>query len=193
MPTRPKPVSVLRNEKRSHRTKAELEHREKAENALLTGESMVEKPEVKADDAAHAVFLRARYLLRKIGKSDALYENIINRYAQLAAECRDFERKRETFHKRSLALDQKFENQGAETPEEELIRPTEYFKLSAQLQAQVLGLDKQVQAKRKMLLDIEKECVMTISAALRAIPKQEQEEDDNDPMAEFLASRPHVV
>ena len=35
MPTRPKPVSVLRNEKRSHRTKAELEHREKAENALL--------------------------------------------------------------------------------------------------------------------------------------------------------------
>ena len=82
MPTRPKPVSVLRNEKRSHRTKAELEHREKAENALLTGESMVEKPEVKADDAAHAVFLRARYLLRKIGKSDALYENIINRYAQ---------------------------------------------------------------------------------------------------------------
>ena len=44
-----------------------------------------------------------------------------------------------------------------------------------------------------MLLDIEKECVMTISAALRAIPKQEQEEDDNDPMAEFLASRPHVV
>lgn len=139
------------------------------------------------------MFLRARYLLRKIGKSDALYENIINRYAQLAAECRDFERKRETFHKRSLALDQKFENQGAETPEKERIRPTEYFKLSAQLQAQVLGLDKQVQAKRKMLLDIEKECVMTISAALRAIPKQEQEEDDNDPMAEFLASRPHVV
>ena len=193
MPTRPKPVSVLRNEKRSHRTKAELEHREKAENPVRAGESRVERPEVQADDAAHAGFLRARYLLRKIGKSDALYENIINRYAQLAAECRDFERKRETFHKRSLALDQKFENQGAETPEEERIRPTEYFKLSAQLQAQVLGLDKQVQAKRKMLLDIEKECVMTISAALRAIPKQEQEEDDNDPMAEFLASRPHVV
>jgi hypothetical protein len=36
----------------------------------------------------------------------------------------------------------------------------------------MIECDRQVQAKRKMLLDIEKENIMTIAAALRSIPKK---------------------
>jgi hypothetical protein len=37
-----------------------------------------------------------------------------------------------------------------------------------------MSIDKMVQTKRKMLLDIEKENIMTIAAALRSIPKKEE-------------------
>ena len=40
------------------------------------------------------------------------------------------------------------------------------------------AIDKQIQSKRKMLLDIEKENVMTIASALRSIPKKEDKETD---------------
>ena len=36
----------------------------------------------------------------------------------------------------------------------------EYYKLQAQMQKSLLALDRQVQAKRKMLLDIEKEKIL---------------------------------
>ena len=47
------------------------------------------------------------------------------------------------------------------------------------MQKNIVSLDKQIQAKRKMLLDIEKENVMTIASALRSIPKKEDKEADN--------------
>ena len=38
----------------------------------------------------------------------------------------------------------------------------------------LLGYDRQVQAKRKMMGDIEKENVMTIAASLRTVPKKQE-------------------
>ncbi len=81
-----KPVEVLEQEKRSHRTKEELDYRRGQEAGLLTGTRMKEEPEVKADPAAHKEFTRARKLLGKIGRDDALYQNVINRYAKLKSE-----------------------------------------------------------------------------------------------------------
>lgn len=182
----PKSVYLLEG----HRTKAEKANREKQENALLTGESLVMSKAVSENPDARAIFLRIRKLLRKIGKADALYEQSINRYALIAAECADFERKREVFHERALALDQAFDAQDEDTPEKERIRQVDYFRLSAQLQGQVVALDKQVQAKRRMMLDIEKESIMTISSALRAIPKAPPDEDSkDDPMTQMLRRR----
>lgn len=186
-----KPANVIRMEKSGHRTNAELDWREAHENALLTGENLVESKAVAADPVAHAIFLRVRKLLRKIGKSDALYEQVINRYALIAAECADFERKREVFHERALALDQAFEDQSP--GDDDYIKPVDYFRLSAQLQGQVVALDKQVQTKRRMLLDIEKECVMTISSALRAIPKAPPDDSADDPLSKLLESRRGIV
>ena len=62
----------------------------------------------------------------------------------------------------------------------------------ARMSASMLNCDKQIQAKRKMLLDIEKENVMTIAAALRSIPKKEKDEEEDDPMTALLKKRQRV-
>ena len=49
---------------------------------------------------------------------------------------------------------------------------TEYITLQNDLSKMAISYDRQIQTKRKMLFDIEKENVMTIAAALRSIPKQ---------------------
>ena len=180
MPTPPKPIVVLETEKKSHRTKAEKEQRRRAEEALLTGQAMREKPQVKQDDIAHKEFLRRKKLFERIGKNDDLNANVVNRYCQLYAECIAFEEKRERFAQRAQSLE--------DNPD---INPDlNYYKTLSSLQAQVLAIDKQVQAKRKMMLDIEKECLMTVASALRSIPKKPAEEEA-DPMQQLLQRRAH--
>ena len=49
MPTPPKPYAVLAGERKSHRTKAELEQRKEAEESLLSGVKIKETPEVRAN------------------------------------------------------------------------------------------------------------------------------------------------
>lgn len=56
---------------------------------------------------------------------------------------------------------------------------SEYYNLINDMQKNIVNLDKQIQSKRKMLLDIEKENVMTIASALRCIPKKDNKEADN--------------
>lgn len=156
-----KSTDVLDEEGRSHRTKAEMKQRAEAEKALATGKKLAERREVKENPIAHREFKRVNRLLSTIGKNDALYEAIINRYCQLQAECADFERKRELFCENLEDLMVADE-----------IAPETRYRLQAQMQKSILDADKQVQAKRKMIFDIEKECAMTISAAMRSIPKK---------------------
>ncbi|MFR4564246.1 MAG: hypothetical protein ACLT5O_06865, partial [Anaerotignum sp.] len=59
-----------------------------------------------------------------------------------------------------------------------------FYKLKNQMQKNIIDLDKQVQAKRKMLMDIEKENIMTIASALRNVPKKE--ETPTNPLLEVL-------
>ena len=123
---------------------------------------------------AHSEFLRLKKLLETIQKNDALYEAVINRYALLYAECLDFENKRETFFQSVETL----QDEREKLLDEGGMSLPQYFKLLSELQRKVLDLDKQVQAKRKMMLDIEKENIMTIASALRNVPKKEDMEDD---------------
>ena len=46
------------------------------------------------------------------------------------------------------------------------------------MQKNIIDLDRQVQAKRRMLLEIEMENVMTIAASLRSIPKKVDKAED---------------
>ena len=168
MPTPPKPYIVLANEKKSHRTKKELNQRKQGEEALSTGVAMKERPEVKSNPIAHKEFLRLNKLLKEIQKNDAINELVINRYCMLVAECFDFGEKRESFY-RDI---QELVNDKDKLIDSEEMSLSAYYKMKYNLQTTIINLDKQVQSKRKMLLDIEKENIMTIASALRSIPKK---------------------
>ncbi len=173
-----KPVAVLRAEGKSHRTKAEIEKRKKEEAAFATGVPLKEKAETKKNITAHKEFLRITKLFTEIGKCDALYENIINRYCMLYGECRDFEERRDSFYLDLIKLAESFDAGKWEEREDA------YFKLKCEMQKNIVNLDKQVQAKRKMMMDIEKENIMTVSSVLRNIPKTE--EKDENPLLAIL-------
>ncbi|KXG42868.1 hypothetical protein U473_01605 [Tepidibacillus decaturensis] len=65
---------------------------------------------------------------------------------------------------------------------------TEKTQFRMKLQSQILSLDKSLMAKRKMVLDISKENIMTIQSALRSIPKT-PENQEQSLMASFLNKR----
>ena len=62
--------------------------------------------------------------------------------------------------------------------DEEEMTMKEYYNLELGMQKNLVSLDKQVQAKRKMLLDIEKENIMTIASALRSVPKKTEKKEN---------------
>ena len=137
MPTPPKPYLVLKNEGKSHRTKAELKQREQGEKALATGTALKERPEVKSNPVAHKEFIRLNKLLKSIEKNDAIYESVINRYCMLQAECFDFEEKRESFYRdiQKLASDKDRLIDSGE------ISLSAYYKLKNNMQSQIIALE----------------------------------------------------
>lgn len=171
-----KPISVITNEKKCHRTKKEIKQREQAEKSLETGEYLKERDEVKSDANAHKEFARIKLLLVKLDKNDALFEGIINRYCLLTSECLGFE---ERIKKLTNSIKQ-LENDYAE----EKIEAEFYYNKIDSLQKSIINYDKQIMTKRKMLLDIEKENIMTIASALRSIPKKV--EDKSSKLLEAL-------
>ena len=171
MPTPPKPYKILKAENKSHRTKAEMKLRKEGEQALSTATKIKERKEVKKNKIAHKEFKRIEKLLQNIDKNDAIYEAVINRYCLLQAECLEFEEKRERFFNDMEKIEEQYVND-----EDYTIK--EYYSLINSMQKNILDIDKQIQSKRKMMLDIEKENVMTIASALRNIPKKEEKEDN---------------
>lgn len=170
MPTPAKPFSVLTSEGKSHRTKAELKLREEGKKALSTNIKIKERNEVKQNKFAHREFQRIIKLLENIDKNDAFYEVVINRYCLLQAECLDFEEKREKFYNDMSKLEDEYN--------QDEMSMSEYYSLINDMQKNIVNLDKQIQSKRKMLLDIEKENIMTIASQLRNIPKKPEENEN---------------
>lgn len=184
MPTPTKPYRVLATEKKSHRTKAELKIREEGEKALSTDIELKERKEVKQNKVAHKEFKRIQKILRNIDKNDAIYEAVINRYCLLQAECSDLEERREECYNLISKLREEEKELIEELKDREEIEELvdyklEYAKSLTKMMSSMLSIDKQIQSKRKMLLDIEKENVMTIASALRCIPKKEDKDADN--------------
>ena len=181
MPTPPKPFKVLTSEKKSHRTKAELKKRQEGEKSLSTDIELKERKEVKQNKVAHKEFKRIEKLLKNIDKNDAIYEAVINRYCLLQAECADLEERKEEFYRLVFELKEEMKSVTDNMEDVENIAnyKLEYAKSIAKIMSSMNAIDKQIQSKRKMLLDIEKENVMTIASALRCIPKKEEKEANN--------------
>lgn len=168
-----KPLSLVKG----HRTKAEKKVRAKAENNLITGFSLKEWSDVKADEIAHKEFLRLKKILKTIDKDDGLHEGVINRYCLLHSECKKFEDLKKSCNGDALELYVSRQN-----GEMDLLT---YLNQRDKIQNRFLTLDKKIMEKRKMMLDIEKENIMTIQSALRSIPKKEQPKQESA-MAAFL-------
>ena len=156
MPTPPKPFTVLTSEKKSHRTKAELKKRQEGEQSLSTDIELKERKEVKQNKVAHEEFKRVQKILKNIDKNDAIYEAVINRYCSLQAECFDLEERREECYNLISKLREEEKELIEELKDREDIDALidyklEYAKSLAKMMATMLSIDKQVQAKRKML------------------------------------------
>jgi len=185
MPSIIKPMSVIKAEGNKNRlTKADMKVREDAEKSLATEESFKEWTNTNKNKVAHKEFLRLKRMFKKIDKDDALLEGIINRYCLIHAECFDFETKLKRTDELILKLEEKYD--GLDTDESTFNELREFATSISGLIKQVIYLDKQIMAKRKMLLDIEKENIMTIASQLRSIPKKEIKKDEEDPMAGFM-------
>jgi hypothetical protein len=181
MPTPPKPVRVLADERKSHRTQAELAQRKAAEAELITGKHMQMWADVKTDPIAKKEFTRVKALLKKIGKDDALYEGVVNRYAQMKSECVAYEQ--------SIEAQRAIMAEATEKHQDKALEFLEFVKILQEAYGNIARFDRQIQAKRKMMLDIEKENIMTIASALRSIPKKAGSKEQPTGMQKFMNQR----
>lgn len=176
-----KTVGVIKAEGKSHRTKAELKAREEAEQSVLSGKKLFERSEVSRNKTAHKEFLRVSKLMAAIGKDDALYSSGINTYCQLYAEITKLEKDIQHIDELAEALEDKF-NELKDLDFEQVMSFTSKI---IKLQEKKLTIGTAIDRKRNMMLAIDKENVMTISAALRNIPKTPQKKEN--PLLEALA------
>lgn len=169
-----KPISVLKDEKKSHRTKEEMKEREASEQELLTGITLKEDNRVKKNKVAHNEYKRVRNLFKTIGKNDNIYGAVINRYCLIVSECRELEERRDMANEMVDSVRKSFgefleaSGMSAEDKADKLLELADKM---VKLSSLYLAYDKQVMSKRKMLFDIEKENIMTVAGALRSIPK----------------------
>lgn len=192
-----KPVST----NRKHLTKAEIEQRSAAENSLLSGKKISERKRVKADAVAHAEYRRVVALMRAIGKDDALYSEQINRYSELFAEGEFYKDlaaglRHELSELNALSyevtaacrqisdiseeLDEFSAEQLCGNVSAVLEALDELMKQRGALLKQISDVDTKIKQKREAMLAIERENCMTVSAALRTIPKDVHKDEEDE-------------
>lgn len=167
-----KSAEVLKNERKSHRTKAEMALRKEAEQAVLTGIKMRERREVAETPVAHVEFLRVRNLMSKVQKNDALYESVINDYCEYLADIARYREMRSVL----IAALGELKDAGAE--------PGERYRLLSQMYGRIMDCDKQMQTYHKKRFDIERENGFTLASAMRSIPKVPEKK--SNPLLEAL-------
>lgn len=149
---------------------------------MLSREKLFERKSVREDSEAHKEYLRVRKLLDKIGKADALYGAVLNRYCELYAETVAYAARMKELNGIIDSLSEKFnalENVGYE-------EISAFGKQLTRLIGQVNSMDGLIMQKRKMMFDIEKENCMTVSSAIRTIPKSAAKTEEN-PLLKLLS------
>lgn len=173
-----KPAAMIKAEGKSHRTKAEIKAREENEAALCSGKKMTERPEVKADPVAHKEYVRVKKLVVKLDKNDDRFTAVLNRYCLLYSECRRYEEMILEASQEISRLSADFEQMQFSSAKERMKAAANFIENKTGLLRQIDRFDGILMQKRKMMLDIEKENVMTVSAALRSIPKTPEKQNN---------------
>lgn len=192
-----KPVST----NKKHLTSAEVEQRTRYENSLLSGKKITERKRVKSDPIAHAEYKRVTALMRAIGKDDALYAEQINRYSELFSEAEFYKDLSVNLRGELSALDalsrevtaaarqitdisEEFDEESARelvgNVNSLLDTLAELLRERGNLMRQLDCADTKIKQKREAMLAIERENCMTVSAALRTIPKEVEKPEDDE-------------
>lgn len=171
MPGAAKPTNLLKLEKKGHRTKAELEYRERGEKALKTGAAFLESPQVRKDKIAHLEFLRLRRLYAKQGLEivDALDQQVINRYCLEVSN---------THRLQEILVRLDAELQLAEDVEDRL-------RLYDLINKTNVAMGK----NKDLLLKYEDRLFLNPAARIKAVPKTPPREEKPAGMAAFMAKR----
>lgn len=163
-----------------HRTAAEKELRSSTEAELMSGLEMRESEEVKSNEIAHGLFKKLKRNLKAIGKFDALFENVVNRYCIIYAETY---RLAELYDRILDDLEELNRQWDAKT-----IAYEKYIESKAELYGHLGSVEKRVNKKRDMLFAIEKENLMTMQGVLRSVPKKPLASEE-DPLEGILGRR----
>lgn len=174
-----KPINLI-DKKKTHLTKEQRNLREKAEADSLSGIPMSETATVKKDKIAHKEFLRLKKLLGGIGKDDALYETVINRYCELLSECENLKIQRLNTEELVQEIRKEIKDFAKTELDPEMKAATliELTKAIVSMQKTTNKIDSLLNQKRTMLFGIEKENIFTIASALRTVPKQAEKKED---------------
>lgn len=164
-----KPVQLIKLEGKSHRTKKELEHREKAEKSLYTGTAFKESPAVKGDPVAHREFMRLKKLYKKIEYVDGLDEQIINRYCMMVSQEQSIQR---------LIADMNAD-----------VANCEEFADRLELYNAISGAVAKLTQIRNMLIKLEDRLFLNPTARIKSIPKTPPEKEKGSAMAQFMKRR----
>ena len=164
-----KPTAMILTEKKSHRTKAEIETRQKSEKALYTGVHFAESQQVADNQIAHTEFIRLNSLYDKIAYVDALDQNIINRYCLEVAQLYDLQSHVARLH---LDLDM------VEAAEDRM-------KIYDMIIKTYASMDK----SKAILLKYEDRLFLTPAGRMRAIPKTPPQEESESGFAAFFKGR----
>lgn len=152
------------------RGRKENKAREEAEENLYSGIPIMEWKEVKEDAEAHKEFLRVKKVFKSIGKDDGLFETTINTYCLLLSECKEMQNNIRTM--------------------KQWVNEAVNMAIKMEISKHMLQVEKLLQLKRNHLFTIQKENMMTLAGALRAIPKKQLETDEvEDPMESLLKRR----
>ncbi len=179
-----KPLALVEG----HRTKDEIKTRRDAEKSMLTGAQMKISFSAKDHPAAAKEFRRIKKLLAEIKKDDDLYAQIICTYCLLVEECEQIKDIRNQFVESKYELERDYRDGLTGDPDTDGMKASEYYRLLAKLSGSIIDCDKQLMAKRKMILDISRENIMTVQSALRSIPKKPEEKKPTG-MGAFMQKR----
>ena len=171
MPGAAKPVNLLRMEGKGHRTKAEMDYRERGEKAMKTGREFKVSPLVKKDKIAHSEFLRLKRLFSKMETElvDALDQQIINRYCLEVSN---------TYTLQEMLLQLSSDLENAESMEDRM-----------ELYSQIRSTNTAMTKNKELLLKYEDRLFLNPASRIKAIPKTPPKEEKLGGIAGFMAKR----
>ena len=156
-----KPLALIKG----HRTRAEIETRQSAEQALYTGEQFSEEQATKDNAVAHKEFLRLKRLFTKIPFVDALDQGVINRYCQEVANLDEIQKNIKEM--------------------QDFVGEIDDYEQKIKTFAEIGKLISAAHKSKELLIKYDNCLFLSPAARIKAIPKQPEKQEEASGIAGF--------